>query len=184
MHRRPLLALLADYRCRYPEETATVDRARRFVEDHADCFARGQRRGHVTGSAWLVDPAGRRVLLTHHRKLGLWVQLGGHADGNPDVLAVALAEAREESGIAAVAALSGALFDVDIHAIPARGDEPGHVHYDMRFALRATHERYVVSAESHDLAWFAVDELAAVTRETSMLRMARKWRRVGRDLMP
>ena len=177
MQRQPLLRLLAGYAARYPAEQACVRRFQAFVERHPDCFRRSLLTGHVTGSAWLVDATGSRVLLTHHRKLDIWVQLGGHADGNPDVRAVALAEAVEESGLADLTVLEDDAFDIDIHRIPARGDEPAHEHYDVRFALQASgSQQYRVSAESHDLAWVAIDRLQDYTGEVSMLRMAAKWR--------
>lgn len=186
MHRRPLLRLLSEYAARYPAERVCVSRFEAFVQSHPDCFSRTLASGHVTGSAWLVDRSGTRVLLTHHRKLGMWVQLGGHADGNPDVQAVALAEAREESGLPDLQLVAATAFDVDIHRIPARRTEPAHEHYDVRFALRATgSQRFRVSAESHDLAWVPVDRLAEYSGEESMLRMADKWlaqqKRGGRD---
>lgn len=176
MHCQDLLRQLADYARRHPAERGCEDRFRAFVEAHPDCFERTLTVGHVTGSAWLVDRAGTRVLLTHHRKLDLWVQLGGHVDGDPDVRAVALAEAREESGLTDIVLVSPQIFDIDIHRVPARGPVPSHEHYDVRFALRVTgSEDYRVSAESHDLAWVAIDRLQDYTREESMLRMARKW---------
>ena len=84
MHRRALKALLAAYRARWPQESATVARFDAFVDSHPDCFHRSCRVGHITGSAWLVDIAGDRVLLAHHAKLGRWLQPGGHSDGDPD----------------------------------------------------------------------------------------------------
>ena len=73
---------LRDYRIRWPGEAAVVARFLDFLASQPDAFARSLAVGHVTGSAWLVDRAGARVLLTHHKKLGIWVQLGGHADGD------------------------------------------------------------------------------------------------------
>jgi len=167
--------LLGDYGLRHPEELALVDRFRGFVEANERCFERDLWAGHVTGSAWLVNAARDAVLLTHHRKLGRWLQLGGHSDGNPDSLAVALTEAREESGLD-VAALSPVVFDLDIHEIPARKQDPAHFHFDVRFALTVTGaEAFRVSAESLDLAWVPIARLADYTDEESMLRMARKW---------
>lgn len=175
MHRQPLLALLADYGRRYPEESVVVERFRAFVLAHERCFERDLWAGHVTGSAWLVNAARDAVLLTHHRKLGRWLQLGGHSDSNPDPLEVALAEAREESGLD-VAALAPVAFDLDIHEIPARKQDPAHFHFDVRFALRVVgSETFRVSAESLDLAWVPIERLGDYTDEESMLRMARKW---------
>ena len=175
MHRRRLKALLAAYRARSPREADTVSRFEAFVDAHPDCFERSCEPGHVTGSAWLVDAAGKRVLLTHHRKLGRWLQLGGHSDGDPDPLAVALREAREESGLA-VRALDHAIFDLDVHRIPARGREPAHLHFDTRFLLVADHDRFRKNDESHALQWVPVDGIRALTEEESILRMARKWK--------
>lgn len=184
MHRRPLLELLDGYAERHPEEHATSERFALFVRRHPRCFERDLWAGHVTGSAWLVDGSGRRVLLTHHRKLGRWMQLGGHSDGMADPLEVALREAREESGLE-VAPLSPRVFDLDIHEIPARRSEPPHWHFDVRFALQVVgSEAFRVSDESLDLAWVAIDEIEAYTDEESVLRMARKWRLRMRGLCP
>lgn len=177
MKREPLLALLREYRARYPDKRDMVDRALAFVATHERCFERSLATGHITGSAWVVSRDGTRVLLTHHAKLNRWLQPGGHADGDPDVLRVALREAEEETGLPAEP-VEDRLFDVDIHVIPARGAEPAHDHVDMRFAVRVDDARpFVVSHESHDLAWVPVDRLTDFTREPSMLRMAAKWLR-------
>ena len=180
MHRSGLKARLAAYRARWPEESETGARFETFVDSHPDCFHRSCRVGHITGSAWIVDRTGERVLLTHHRKLGRWLQPGGHSDGDPDTLAVALREAREESGLM-VRALDQSIFDLDVHPIPTRGREPAHHHFDVRFLVRAEHDRFTVSEESHALAWVPADGLGALTGDESVLRMSRKWlaRRAG-----
>ena len=118
--------------------------------------------------------AGDRVLLAHHRRLGRWLQPGGHSDGDTDTLAVALREAREESGLD-VRALDDAIFDLDLHRIPARDRETAHLHFDVRFLVQAEHDRFRVSDESYALAWVPAVGLNALSNEESMLRMARKW---------
>lgn len=176
MHRKPLLEKLRRYAERHPEEAAVTVRFIDFVAGNPQCFERSLASGHVTGSAWLVDRGARRVLLTHHRKLGRWLQLGGHSDGVPDPLEVAISEAREESGLD-VAPLSPEIFDLDVHEIPARSNEPAHLHFDVRFALEVRgSEAFRVGEESLDLAWVPIDGLDRYTREESVLRMARKWR--------
>jgi 8-oxo-dGTP pyrophosphatase MutT (NUDIX family) len=175
MHRRPLLDLIDRYARRHPEEAETVGRFRDFVAGNPDCFERSLAIGHVTGSAWILDAAGDRVLLTHHRKLNRWLQPGGHADGDPDVLAVALREGLEETGLETLVAVDGEIFDLDIHDIPARGEDPGHFHYDVRFLLRDTGTgAWIVSEESHALAWVALGELDRLTDEESIRRMREK----------
>lgn len=76
MHRNKLIDDLEDYRARHPGEAATADRFADFVRGHRRCFHRDCLPGHVTASAWLVDPGGGRTLLTHHRKLNRWLQPG------------------------------------------------------------------------------------------------------------
>ncbi|GAA5481783.1 NUDIX hydrolase [Haloferula sargassicola] len=176
MHRQPLIDALLAYREAHPDEKDTVDRFHAFVRGQSDCFERSLAIGHITGSAWVVDRSGGNVLLTHHAKLDRWLQLGGHADGVADPLAVAFTEAREESGLDDFEAVSRDIFDLDIHPIPARRDEPEHLHYDVRYVLRATGPTdYTVSDESHDLAWIPLEKVPNYTTDPSMLRMLRKW---------
>lgn len=175
--REYVLGLLERYAQRYSAEKAVADSIITFVRSYPDCFERSLQVGHITGSAWLVNPAGSEVLLTHHAKLNAWFQLGGHSDGEPCTLEVARKEALEESGLAAVAAVSEELFDIDVHPIPATAREPQHYHYDLRFAFRAEGSTaFEVSDESHELAWVAIDAIGDYSQEESMLRMARKWR--------
>ena len=175
MHRQPLLNLLERYAERWPEETAVVERFRLLVDEHENCFERDCWAGHITGSAWLVNQAGSHVLLTHHRKLERWLQLGGHSDGEADTLLAAKREAQEESGLT-VTVLDPIPIDLDVHMIPARKDDPGHYHFDVRFAFRSVgSEDFAVSEESLDLAWVPIADLSEYTDEESVLRMARKW---------
>ena len=177
MHRQPLLDQLTVDAAKHPDEAATVGRFIDFVKAEADCVERSLSIGHVTGSAWIVNADGSQVLLTHHAKLDRWLQLGGHADGESDVLAVALKEAREESGLTDFKPVGDGIFDLDIHPIPARKSDPEHLHYDVRYVLRATgNTDYIVSDESHDLRWVTPDEVEDLTGEESMLRMVRKWK--------
>ena len=171
-----MLGLLRDYSASDAHEREMLGRMIEFAAKHEDCCERSLRIGHMTGSAWVLDRQHEHVLLTHHRKLNRWLQVGGHADGNPDLLEVALREAREESGLHGLRVVSETPFDIDVHEIPERGDEPRHFHYDVRFLLEASRdEPLVVSEESHALAWLRLDELwARVDLEESLRRMVRK----------
>ena len=176
MQREHVIQQLRAYGARWADEANTVQRFVDFISSHPDCFERTLQIGHVTGSAWVVNREGTHVLLTHHKKLNRWLQLGGHADGDPDVFRVAQREVLEESGLEDVVPVMPGIFDIDVHPIPARGTEPQHDHYDIRYAMQVRgEEAYTVSEESHDLDWIAIESLASVTRETSMLRMATKW---------
>jgi 8-oxo-dGTP pyrophosphatase MutT (NUDIX family) len=204
VHRQHLNALLRRYAEAWPGEEAIVARFREFAAAHADCLLRTCVPGHITASAWIVSADGTHCLLTHHRKLGRWLQLGGHVDGESRIELAALREAEEESGMAgfsfegrvggdprrrggrdtALGAEGEAArglhrdlvpLDLDVHAIPARGSEPRHDHWDVRFLLRApAGQDLVLSDESTDLRWFPHAEVTAVTDEESVLRLQRK----------
>ena len=171
-----LLHTLDRYALRHPEEdvarfTSLAHRQPRCFE--RDCFD----DGHITGSAAVVDANAEFMLLTLHAKLGKWLQLGGHADGDRDALAVACREATEESGLAAAPVLRDPI-DLDIHAIPPHGSDPAHLHYDVRFLLVAERaQRLAVSDESLALQWVRLEDVASVTQEPSILRLAAKCRR-------
>jgi 8-oxo-dGTP pyrophosphatase MutT (NUDIX family) len=173
---RQVLALLETARTTADASTFTLDDYSAFARTHPDCCERTCVPGHFTGSAFVVSADGRRTLLTHHRKLDRWLQPGGHADGDADLARVALREAEEETGLRDLV-VEPDVFDLDRHAIPARKVDPEHWHYDVRFVVRATgSEEFVVSEESHDLAWREIGEVAEDPHvDDSVRRMARKW---------
>lgn len=171
-----VLNLLNDYIEYEPQNRHSKALLVEFAEQHPDCCERTLTVGHFTGSCWLVSNDGQRVLLTHHKKLERWLQLGGHADGDSDLAQVALREAEEESGLTDLI-VESEVFDLERHAIPARGSEPEHYHHDVRFVVYASgSEDFVVSDESHALAWRTISELIDDDKaEESIRRMARKW---------
>lgn len=174
--RRRLGEALVRLAARQPERAPIVAEMLDFVRRRPDCFCRSCVEGHLTGSAWLLAPGGREALLLLHRKLQRWLQPGGHADGDEDLLRVALREAEEESGIAGIYPLSAEIFDVDIHEIPARPGEPRHRHFDVRFLLQAPRREAAVSDESEGAAWVRLEEIAAEDGpgcDESVRRMAR-----------
>ncbi len=176
MKRTALKTLLEQYHPTAPEEIDAKRDMLTFLAQYKDCFERTLEVGHFTASCWLLSKDGSHALLTHHAKLGFWVQLGGHCDGDPDVLAVGLKEAQEESGIMGIHPVSDQLFDIDIHLIPARKHEPEHYHYDVRFLLQVTSdEQFVVSHESKELRWVSKDIHSLPPGSESVLRMFKKW---------
>ena len=191
MHRQPLLQMLRDYLSAYPDEAAVVAQITNLVNSSHDCFQRTCRPGHITGSAWVLSHDRKECLLVHHRKLNRWLQPGGHADGQTDIAAVSLREAREESGLQHLELQRRAgssepadrwlPLDIDVHKIPTRLDahgnvlEEAHEHHDIRFLIvAAAGQQLVLSDESHDLRWFSRQELLQLTDEESLLRMLRK----------
>jgi 8-oxo-dGTP pyrophosphatase MutT (NUDIX family) len=130
--------------------------------------------GHLTASAFVLSPEGDAVLLIFHRKLGIWVQPGGHVEASDlDLEAAARREVAEEVGLDLVGP-AAAVFDLDIHDIPARKDEPAHQHFDVRFCFHSPTRAFAASDEVADARWVALSEIAQLTSDESVLRAARK----------
>lgn len=173
MDRKKLIQLLENYSSPFFEESQYKNQ---FIDllQFADAFQRTHLPGHITGSAWIVNHDQTKTLLVHHAKLNKWVQPGGHADGDENILAVAQREAEEETGLLNFI-VEDSIFDIDIHTIPARKDFPEHQHYDIRFLFHANEqESIVISEESHDVKWIPMDQLKNFTNERSVLRMSEK----------
>lgn len=175
MNRIDLVNSLHDYQTSFQEEKDFLKGFLSLLSD-APCFERTHLPGHITGSAWIVDSSRTKVLLVHHAKLNKWVQPGGHADGDENILRVALKEAEEETGLKEFKIIDpDKPFDVDIHLIPQRKEFPEHFHYDVRFLVEANPNEVIhVSAESHDVKWIRLDDLEKYTQERSVLRMKEK----------
>jgi 8-oxo-dGTP pyrophosphatase MutT (NUDIX family) len=172
-----LLSELAAYAPADPAEGASLERVRRLLRGPVDPYARANPEGHVTGSAVIARPDGSAFLLVHHRKLERWLQPGGHVDpADATVLATALREAREETGLGALApALGGRVLDVDVHVIPARHAEPAHAHFDLRYLLTTREERTAARLEEvGEVAWFTFAEAVSVGADASLARALRK----------
>lgn len=172
--RTALIEQLRTYRPSDPHEERMRVRILEFVRQNEDCFQRTLAAGHVTGSAWVINRERTHTLLVHHRRLGRWLQPGGHAEDESDALAVAVREAEEETGLRVVP-VSTAIFDVDAHDIPARKKEPAHVHYDIRYLVVADMtSRVVVSPESRGVEWVRLSQVVTMNTDESVLRMVRK----------
>ena len=156
-------------------EKEMVEKVISLIENTPDCFHNNSFPAHMTASAWIIDNGLTHLLFTHHRKLNKWLQLGGHADGEENLVNAATREAMEESGLKSVRLAAPGIFDVDIHEIPARKDIPAHYHYDVRYLFKADKdELLIVSDESHDLKWVAINEVEQYNNDRSILRMLEK----------
>jgi len=181
MHRNQLLTLLQNYRSPFNTEAGYVSRIRRFVMQTENCFDRHVWPGHITGSAWVVNPARDKVLLMHHRKHNQWFQFGGHADGDSDIVRVALRETHEETGLPldVIRLVDGSIFDVDIHTIPASDKGPEHMHFDIRFLVQIDDSLEVPgNDESHEILWVPLEDVTRFNNNLSTCRMLEKSRRL------
>mgnify|MGYP000296601321 CR=1 FL=1 len=150
MHRQELLRLLNEHETRFMEEAGYIERAKAFVMTNPECFFREHWPIHVTGSAWVVNPSRSHVLLLHHRKHDQWFQPGGHADGDADILRVALRETAEETGLDAshIRLVDSRVFDVDVHT-------KGNIQYSYAETWSCM---WLSDVESHRCIGFAIHE--------------------------
>ena len=170
-----LSALLDQFDPVYPEEATFKDRFYQLLQEPF-CFERKNLKGHFTGSCWVTNESLDKVLLLHHVKLDRWLQPGGHADGNTDLLAVAKKELEEETGILSHLSIGPGIFDLDIHVIPERKNVPEHEHFDVRFHfIVADNISLIINEESNALQWVPLDSVIELTNyEASFERMVNK----------
>jgi 8-oxo-dGTP pyrophosphatase MutT (NUDIX family) len=141
-----------------------------FLARLPEPFSAGQPAAHFTASALVVDAARKRTCLVLHRKLGLWLQPGGHVEPEDETMGdAALREVREETGLDGRLA-SAAPVHLDIHEIPGRADMPAHLHLDVRFLVVAAGEELAVSDESTDVRWWTLDD-AHTAGDESLARL-------------
>lgn len=179
----PLRGDLERYERFWPTcDPAQRQRFQRFVQSTPESCQRHHLAGHCTGSAFICCPQWEKTLLLYHPRLARWLQPGGHADGERDLLRVARREASEETGLAWTSLRPYPLFDhprvpldLDIHPIPARPGEPAHLHYDLRFLLIADpRETLRPERPEQPVTWLELDKVASLTEERSVLRMVEK----------
>lgn len=180
--RAEVLTQLNRHRPADEKEARDIQRIQVLIAAHPNIFSMSCEVGHITGSAVIIDPGARRALLHFHKRLGRWLQVGGHADYETDIAQVALREAREESGLPDLQhwppAAAPAPIDYDVHTIPASGDAPEHLHLDFRYVL-ITREPDALApskGESTQFRWLSfADALGkSVAIDDSLRRLLRK----------
>lgn len=145
-----------------------------FLRQNENCTSASNLAGHITASAWVLSPTLSAALLTHHKKLNRWLQLGGHIENDATIHQAAHREALEESGIDRINILDDSIFDIDVHQIPAKNGIAKHLHYDIRFLFQAESTDFIVSSESNELAWIEFTSIEKILPDDSMLRMCCK----------
>lgn len=171
MSREVARAQLEAFQVHSAESAAAKSEFLDFFEKHENAASRELTIGHFTASAWVLSLDRKSALLTHHRKLKVWIPLGGHCDGDFDFRRVALKEVHEESGLRDVRLLMEAPIDLRSHRIPAWGEVPEHRHYDVRFLCEADSilPLQICEDESLDLQWISLGNLATYIREEFLL---------------
>lgn len=144
-----------------------------FCERHGDALHRTNPAAHLTASGLVVDRAAGRFVVLHHRKLGRWLQPGGHADGDGDLARVALREAGEETGLAGLVVVGPAV-DLDVHEVHPPGEAP-HLHLDLRFVVEAppgsAARAPAGNHESTAIRWASPADLDALDADPSLRRL-------------
>lgn len=178
MNRHDLVNHLKRHTPADADEADSLAKTIAFIESEPQAFERRLQKGHVTGSALLAGPDGK-VLLMHHKALDKWLQFGGHADGDENILRVAIREAEEESGIGDLTLLSDGIADVDIHMIPDRPakNEPAHLHYDIRFILCTGKTDFTLDDDGVTaLEWCDYATAEKRLQDAATKRLLNKWR--------
>lgn len=178
MKKEELIKLLEEYIPLSQQEIESKCKILDFLYDNDDFTSRDNPIGHITGAAWIVSKDRKKVLLTHHTKLNMWLQLGGHVDGNENIAATAEREAREESGLDSLKLVSNKVFDLDVHLFPKRREVEAHYHFDIRFVFEADEDEVLnrQKSESKAMKWIPLGEVCNYTKEDTILRMTDKAR--------
>ncbi len=152
-----------------PERDSILD----FLDTGVDALDRTCRPGHLTGSALVVDPSDRRILVLFHTKLQRWLQPGGHADGDADLARVALREAVEETGIDGLRVVEPAV-DLDVHMVEPPAED-AHDHHDVRFLVLAPPGSVPVgNHESEAFRWVSEADLGSLGADKGLCRLAER----------
>jgi len=177
MDKQAIESLVQEYLIRFPEDIHAL-RVLEFLAEYENFWQRENEYGHLTASAWVVNEDSSKILLTHHKKFKMWVQIGGHIEENDNSIAESSArELAEESGLVIFKILQPAIFDIDVHKIPSNHKGfPEHFHFDIRFLFEAD-DKAILShqiEESNGVKWVSIDEIMNWTKELSVLRMVEK----------
>jgi 8-oxo-dGTP pyrophosphatase MutT (NUDIX family) len=171
---------LAGYAGKGEREAGFMARMLELCDAAAACERSNFDPGHFTASAFVLSPDRRDLVLIHHKKLGIWVQPGGHVEpSDPDLMSAARREVLEEVGLGELEPFQpGAtpVFDVDIHTIPAQRQDPAHEHFDVRFVFVAKTRDLVHSDEVADLRWVPLSDVEQMGSDESVLRAVKKLR--------
>lgn len=176
----PLRTQLLQYRPCNAQETADRQVMLQALDAFDNCLSRENPFGHFTASAWIVNRSRDKVLMVYHTLYDSWSWTGGHADGEPDLLAVACREAMEETGLTQVTPLSDAIFSLEILGVGGHTRQgqyvSSHMHWNLTFLLEADDSAALCrnETENRDVAWFPLSEAVSASSEPWMRTIYRK----------
>lgn len=178
-----IIEMIEDYGIISCENNRIANDLLLFINNYENAFERSNLERHFTASCWIITDDNKRALITHHKKLGLKLQLGGHCDGDRNLLRVALREAMEEGGIK-IEWFLPSIFDIDIHTIPTNKGVIEHLHYDVRFLFQVpSNSNFTVSEESTNLEWITKDYDDSECT-IGFQRLFKKWKDLDFDSCP
>jgi 8-oxo-dGTP pyrophosphatase MutT (NUDIX family) len=171
-----LRSQLLGYQARDERERGHLMRMTGLCNSVADPFSRQSfAPGHFTASAFILSPDRSELLLILHAKLGRWLQPGGHVDpADADMVSAALREVREEVGLVQLELLTPGPFDLDVHDIPARREEAGHQHFDVRYLFRALTREVTAGSDAKAARWVPLAEIDDQLSDASVQRVVAK----------
>lgn len=177
MDRNTIITLIDKYQASRWNDVHSM-KTLHFVSQYENFWQRENEYGHITASAWVINHTRNKALLTHHKKLNIWVQLGGHIEPeDKDIMCACERELKEESGLSQFRILSRDIFDIDVHSIPMNSKGfPEHFHFDIRFIFEANSNEMINfdQEESNDVQWIYLNEIKKFTTEPSIWRMVEK----------
>ena len=170
-NRQELLDEIAAYHPFNEQEERDKNLIFQWIEQHEDAFSRENTVAHVTASAWMVNKDRSKVLMVYHNIYNSWSWLGGHADGETDLLSVAIREVKEEAGISNVFPVSEDIFSLESLTVDGHWKNgkyvSSHLHFNVTYLLEADSEEAVSikADENSGVAWFAPEEALAKSTE-------------------
>ncbi|GCA67574.1 NUDIX hydrolase [Mediterraneibacter butyricigenes] len=171
MSRQELMEQIANYIPYNEQEERDQNLILNWIEEQENAFSRENKMAHMTASAWVVNPERNKVLMVYHNIYDSWSWLGGHADGETDLLTVALREVKEEAGISKVRPVSEDIFSLESLTVDGHVKKgtyvSSHLHLNVTYLLEADPEETlsVKADENSGVAWFSPEEALARSTE-------------------